>query len=249
MVTCLLSGGMDSSTLAYWLKSRGQLAAVLSFDYGQRHRRELEAASTIALCLDVTHYRIRVDAGSLFAGSSLTDSSVDVPEGHYAAPVMQKTVLHGRNVWMLALAFSAAACNGWDAVAIAAHSGDHYIYPDCRPEFLDAFEQAERLALGEWAGVYLLAPFASKTKADIVRLGHELGVPFEHTWSCYKGGQVHCGECGTCVERREAFEQAGIVDPTVYERSAFDGLCGAYGDTLQEQLIEHAPQAHIESGG
>lgn len=226
MVVCLLSGGMDSSTLAYWLKSQGRLAALLSFDYGQRHRRELEAATTIALTLDTPHYRIKVDAGDLFAGSALTDDRISVPSGHYAAPVMEKTVLHGRNAWMLALAFSVAACNGWDAVAIAAHSGDHYIYPDCRPGFLDQFEQMENLALGEWADVRLYAPFHDKTKTDLVRLGHSLSVPFEHTWSCYCGGQIHCGECGTCVERREAFEQSGIADPTVYHAPLLTGCAG-----------------------
>ena len=218
-VLCLVSGGMDSSTLAYWLASRDELSAVLSFDYGQRHRRELAAAYSIAAgTLLVPYYQVEIDLGSLFKGSALTDSGVDVPSGHYAAPVMQKTVLHGRNVWLLALAFTGAACNGWDTVAIAAHAGDHFIYPDCRAEFLDTFEQAERLALGEWANVSLYAPFRDKTKTDIVRLGAELGVPFEQTWSCYRGGQYHCGECGTCVERREAFILAGIPDPTVYEK-------------------------------
>jgi 7-cyano-7-deazaguanine synthase len=225
-IVCLLSGGIDSSTLAYSLKSNGQLAATLSFAYGQQHRRELGAASYISVCLDVPHYVVEVDVGCLFIGSALTDKRVSVPAGHYAAPVMQKTVLHGRNVWFLAFACTAAACNGWDGVAIAAHSGDHYIYPDCRPEFLNAFRQTATLALGEWANVEILAPFADKSKADIVRLGDVLGVPFGYTWSCYKGGEFHCGECGTCVERQEAFRQAGVADPTVYDAPLLTGCAG-----------------------
>ena len=218
MALCLLSGGMDSSTLASWLAKQNKLDAVLSVRYGQRHDREIQAAAFIAARLVVPHLTIHVEAGQAFLGSALTDIQVSVPAGHYAEPVMQKTVLHGRNAWLLALAFTAAACNGWDTVAIAAHAGDHFIYPDCRAEFLDAFEQAERLALGEWANVSLYAPFRDKTKTDIVRLGAELGVPFGQTWSCYRGEQYHCGECGTCVERREAFILAGIPDPTVYEK-------------------------------
>jgi 7-cyano-7-deazaguanine synthase len=130
---------------------------------------------------------------------------------------MRVTVVPNRNAIMLSVAFGVAASRGYDAVAIGVHTGDHAIYPDCRAEFIQAFDRMERVSLGEWWRVGLMAPFVHMTKADIVTVGDDIGIPFADTWSCYEGGEVHCGRCGTCVERKEAFGLAGVPDPTVYE--------------------------------
>lgn len=216
----IISGGLDSTVLAYLLDHHGTALTLLSFDYGQRHRTEMTYARRTADVLDAEH-RV-VDLTSLVAllkGSALTDNSVDVPDGHYTDTAMRATVVPNRNAMMLDVAVARAVSAGADAVAFGAHAGDHPIYPDCRPEFLQAYEQ---MALTANEGFVhpefrVLAPFIDVAKADIVTLGAELGVPFANTWSCYKGGTVHCGTCGTCVERREAFDLAGVADPTIYE--------------------------------
>ncbi len=151
----------------------------------------------------------------MLGGSSLTDPAVDVPLGHYEAENMKATIVPNRNMVFLAVATAWAISQKAQYIAYAAHSGDHAIYPDCRPEFADAMAQAIKLA--DWHPVELLRPFVSKTKAEIVKLGQELGVPYQWTWSCYQGGSVHCGACGTCIERREAFALAGVPDPTEYD--------------------------------
>jgi len=144
-----------------------------------------------------------------------------VPAGHYTNETMKLTVVPNRNMIMLSVAIGWAVSGKADAVAYAAHAGDHTIYPDCRPAFIEAIRQAA--ALCDWHRVELLTPFVGKTKRDIVRLGAELDVPFGQTWSCYVGGEVHCGRCGTCVERREAFKSAGVDDPTVYANGRWHG--------------------------
>ncbi len=154
----------------------------------------------------------------LLAGSSLTSADVQVPLGHYAEESMKATVVPNRNMIMLAIAAGWAISTKADGVAYAAHGGDHAIYPDCRPEFADAVDAALRLA--DWHEMRLLRPFVSLTKAQLVAKGIELGVPFADTWSCYQGGDQHCGECGTCIERREAFHLAGVPDPTSYRAGA-----------------------------
>lgn len=217
----IYSGGLDSTVLLYHLRDQGREVRCLSVDYGQRHGRELKAAASICGDLGIEH-RV-ADLASirpLLAGSALTDA-VDVPEGHYTDASMKATIVPNRNMIMLSVAIGWAVSLKFDAVAYAAHGGDHPIYPDCRPEFIEAVGHAARLC--DWHPVELQAPFAGKTKADLVRLGAQLGVPFERTWSCYKGGKRHCGRCGTCVERREAFTLAGVEDPTSYEsnESAF----------------------------
>ncbi len=216
MRTALIySGGLDSTVLLYHLRAEGHEVRCLGIDYGQRHRRELEAAAAICRRLG-TEYRI-ANLGalrSLLGGSALT-GEVPVPDGHYTEESMKQTVVPNRNMIMLAVAIGWAVSLQYDAVAYAAHAGDHTIYPDCRPEFADAMDRAA--ALCDWHPVRLLRPFIARTKADIVRLGAALGVPFEQTWSCYRGGEYHCGRCGTCVERREAFALAGVGDPTTYE--------------------------------
>jgi 7-cyano-7-deazaguanine synthase len=216
----VVSGGLDSVTMAYKIKAEGELRSLLSVDYGQRHRRELEYAESCAANLGVPWEQVNLRAlRPLLGGSALTDSDVDVPEGHYAAESMRATVVPNRNAIMLSVAVAAAISRNAQRVAIAVHAGDHYIYPDCRPEFLAAFASAMRV--GNEGFIHrdfaIDAPFLWKTKADIVKLGHLIGVPFDLTWSCYSGRDIHCGACGTCVERREAFILAAVEDPTRYE--------------------------------
>ena len=214
----IVSGGMDSVTLAYLLASQGHTLHLLSFDYGQRHVKELEYARRCAADLGADHTVIDLSTLTpLLRGSALTDD-IDVPEGHYAAPNMRLTVVPNRNAIMLAIAFAAAVADGAAIVATGVHAGDHPIYPDCRPEFIEAFDRMERHATDGYAvdGLHLYAPFVNMSKADIVTLGAALLVPYENTWSCYKGDTAHCGVCGTCVERREAFQLAGVTDPTRY---------------------------------
>lgn len=218
-VVLIASGGLDSTVLAYWLRARGSQLLLLSFDYGQRHRVELDFAALTATALGVRHELVDVSTlGRLLCGSALTDVAVRVPDGHYTDETMRATVVPNRNAIMLDIAVALAVARRADAVAFGAHAGDHPIYPDCRESFTTSFERTARLANEGLVceGFRLLAPFLDRSKTEIVRLGAALGVPFEQTWSCYRGGRYHCGTCGTCTERREAFCEAGVADPTVY---------------------------------
>ncbi|WDT53519.1 7-cyano-7-deazaguanine synthase QueC [Streptomyces sp. G7(2002)] len=215
----IASGGLDSTATAYLLAGQGASVSMLSFDYGQRHRRELHSAAVIASRLGVRHDVVDLTSVTkLLGGSALTDSTVDVPDGSYNDTTMRATVVPNRNAIMLEIGAAAAVAAGADAVAFGAHSGDHFIYADCRPDFFQKIERSIRAGneglLAD--GFRLLAPFLHVTKADIVQAAAELKVPFELTWSCYRGGEVHCGTCGTCTERREAFSLAGVCDPTPY---------------------------------
>ncbi|PXA05714.1 7-cyano-7-deazaguanine synthase QueC [Coraliomargarita sinensis] len=215
----IYSGGLDSTVLLYDLHQAGLDLGALSVNYGQRHGCELKSAATICNELGISHKIADLSSiQSLLSGSSLTSPDIAVAEGHYTEENMKTTVVPNRNMILLALATGHALSIGAQQVAYAAHSGDHAIYPDCRNEFADAMAQA--MALCDWKQVELSRPFVDWTKADIVRRGAALGVPFEQTWSCYKGGEKHCGRCGTCIERREAFDLAGIDDPTIYEAHA-----------------------------
>lgn len=213
------SGGLDSTVLLYHLLDAGHTVAALTVDYGQRHRCEIESARSLVLELGLEHQiaDLRSIQG-LLAGSSLTSPDIPVPDGHYAEETMKATVVPNRNMLLLSLAAAWAISRKADHIAYAAHSGDHAIYPDCRSEFADAMRGA--ILLADWHKVDLLRPFVHFSKADIVTRGAELRVPFERTWSCYKGGDLHCGRCGTCIERREAFHLAGIQDPTRYAANA-----------------------------
>jgi 7-cyano-7-deazaguanine synthase len=218
-VVAVVSGGLDSAVLAHHLRAEGDRIRLLAFDYGQRHAKEVQHAARLAAGLDA-----RIDivdltsAGRLLAGSALTDTAVDVPDGHYTDKSMRSTVVANRNAIFVQVAVGVAVAEGAIGVAVGIHAGDHPIYPDCRPAFVEAAQHLARVANEGFAidGFAVLAPFLTWSKADIVRRGAELGVPFADTWSCYKGGDVHCGTCGTCVERREAFELAGVADPTTY---------------------------------
>jgi len=216
----VVSGGIDSVTLAYMIKEETEGALViLTFNYGQRHYdREALCAFKCAQKLGAEFHNVDIaNLRPLLSGSALTDE-IPVPNGHYADENMRVTVVPNRNAIFLSVAYGLAVSRQADCVAIGVHAGDHPIYPDCRPQFIQAFQEMERLATEghRKETLYLYAPFVWLTKADIVRLGHGLGVPYDQTWSCYKGGDVHCGTCGTCVERREAFELAGVPDPTEY---------------------------------
>lgn len=213
----ICSGGLDSVTLAYRCASQSSLLGLVSFDYGQKHKREIGYAAIAAKVLRTVHHILDIsNVGRMLSGSALTDD-VDVPDGHYAEENMKVTVVPNRNAIMLAIAYGVASAQGADRVAAAVHGGDHFIYPDCRPGFIRSFEAMQNHALEGYSQISLYAPFLEKTKADIVSEGDALGVDFANTWSCYKGGDVHCGRCGTCVERREAFHLAGVKDPTVYK--------------------------------
>jgi 7-cyano-7-deazaguanine synthase len=214
LVVC--SGGLDSVTLAHKVAAEEQLLGLVSFLYGQRHKKEVGFAGQCAERLDVPHLQIDLDhLGTLLSGSALTDE-VAVPEGHYAEETMKLTVVPNRNAIMLAIAYGIAVARGAEAVAAAVHGGDHFIYPDCRPGFIAAFQAMQDQALAGLAEIKLYTPFITGSKAAIVTVGDRLGVPFAKTWSCYQGGAIHCGRCGTCVERLEAFSLAGIADPTEY---------------------------------
>jgi 7-cyano-7-deazaguanine synthase len=212
----LLSGGMDSTALLAHAATVGPVAGALSVNYGQRHVKELEAAKAVAARYGVPHFVLDLTSwGSLLTGSALTDASVEVPEGHYAAPNMAVTVVPNRNATMLMAAAGVAESLGADVVLTAVHAGDHAVYPDCRPEFIAAASLAANLGTG--GKVSIDAPFVRLSKTEIAVHGTALRAPLELSWSCYKGGERHCGKCGTCVERIEAFRDAGVTDPTEYE--------------------------------
>ena len=212
----LFSGGLDSTVLATQMKQEAKETRLLSIDYGQRHAKELDHSQKIADYLGLGHEILKLtQLGQILGGSSLTDKSIILPEGHYAEDSMKSTVVPNRNMILLALAGGHALSLGFDTIAYAAHAGDHTIYPDCRPEFADAMNKA--LGLADWKDLNLHRPYVEMTKSDLVSLGDQLHAPLHLTWSCYAGGEIHCGKCGTCVERKEAFELANIADPTKYE--------------------------------
>lgn len=214
----VLSGGIDSTVVAALAHARGDKVSAVTIDYGQRHRREIVAASLVARHYTMAHQLIDLRGlAGVLGGSALTDGAVEVPHGHYALPSMAATVVPNRNAILANVAAGVAVAVKADAIALGVHAGDHPIYPDCRPEFVDAL--ARSVAAGN-AGYHVPrveAPLVHMTKTAVVRLGHQLGAPFELTWSCYEGGTMHCGRCGTCVERREAFDLARVPDPTTYE--------------------------------
>lgn len=210
----VLSGGMDSTTLLYDYKD--EIAIALTFDYGSNHNaREIECARIHCERLGIEHIVIPLDFMHQYFHSSLLDGADAIPEGHYADDNMRSTVVPFRNGIMLAVACGMAESRGLKKVLIANHSGDHAVYPDCRAAFIDAMSEA--MQAGTYDGISILAPYTGKDKTFIAARGAELGVDFSLTYSCYKGRERHCGRCGTCVERREAFHIAGIPDHTLYE--------------------------------
>jgi 7-cyano-7-deazaguanine synthase len=216
----LLSGGMDSVTLAYFASKQYDVRLALSFNYGQRHKKELDFAREHAARLGAEHRIIDLShLCDLLKGSSLTQDDIIVPDGHYAEETMKATVVPNRNAMMLSIAYAAGISGGYSALFTAVHAGDHFIYPDCRPEFISALDTALEIGNAGFnpQGLKIMAPFVNMTKAEIASTAHSLGVPLESTWSCYKGAALHCGTCGTCHERQEALWLAGVPDKTVYE--------------------------------
>lgn len=216
----IISGGMDSATLLYKIVSDGFEVSALSFDYGQRHKKELVYAQKLCVDLGIFHKTIDITTISgLLQGSALTTKKINVPEGHYSDVSMKSTVVPNRNAIMLSLAYGYAVSINAEMVAFAAHAGDHPIYPDCRPSFVAAFDTMEKIANEGYANpkLKLEDPFINISKSEIVKIGTKLNVPYEDTWSCYKGREKHCGKCGTCTERIEAFKLAEAPDPTEYE--------------------------------
>jgi 7-cyano-7-deazaguanine synthase len=214
-VVVLLSGGMDSVTAFHAALREHEVVAGLSFDYGAKHHaRELPMAVWHCTQAGIPHRVAPLGFVAEEFSSDLLSSGGAIPDGHYEEASMKSTVVPFRNGIMLSIAAGFAESRGAEGVVIAAHSGDHSIYPDCREDFLEPMARAIRA--GTYTGIELLRPFVAMDKAAIARRGAELGVDFSRTWSCYKGGEVHCGTCGTCVERREAFLLAGLPDPTVY---------------------------------
>lgn len=210
----IVSGGMDSITLLY--DHKDEIALGISFDYGSNHNaREIPFAKMHCERLGIKHITINLDFMHQYFKSSLLDGAEAIPEGHYADDNMKSTVVPFRNGIMLSIAIGIAESNNLDQVFIANHGGDHTIYPDCRPEFINAIDAAA--TAGTYINVKVVAPYTKITKSDIARIGKKLGIDYTETWSCYKGGEVHCGKCGTCVERKEALAEAGIDDKTIYE--------------------------------
>lgn len=214
-VVVLCSGGMDSVTALYWARREHEVVASISFDYGSKHNpKELPYAVEHAATMGVRHELVPLRFMEGLIDSHLFSSGAAIPDGHYEDATMKQTVVPFRNAIMLSVATGFAESIGAAGLVIAAHGGDHAIYPDCREDFMRAMGEAMRL--GTYAGIRLLRPFIAMTKGEIAAEGSCLGVDYSRTWSCYKGGDIHCGTCGTCVERREAFMQAGLPDPTVY---------------------------------
>ncbi len=215
-VVVLLSGGLDSTTALHWAKRHHDVVAALSFDYGSNHaEQELLCARWQAESLGIPYHEVNLK--TIFSGmeSSLLSGADAVPTGEYAEENMKSTVVPFRNGIFLAIAAGMAESLGVQGLVIAAHSGDHAIYPDCRPEFMQSMSEA--ICLGTYAGLNLIAPFIGSNKAEIAAAGAALGVDFSHTYSCYKGGETHCGLCATCRERKDAFRLTGLSDTTTYE--------------------------------
>ena len=208
----IYSGGLDSTTLLYEYKDEISLA--VTFDYGAKHgAREIECAKYNCNKLGIKHLIIPLDFMGKYFRSNLLESGGEIPEGNYDEVNMRSTVVPFRNGIMLAIAAGLAESYDLDTVMLANHSGDHSIYPDCRPSFIEAFDSATKE--GTYNGVRVVSPYCNITKRDIALRGREIGIDYSKTYSCYKGGEVHCGCCGTCRERKEALEG---FDPTVYEK-------------------------------
>lgn len=209
----IVSGGMDSITLLH--ERHEEIALGISFDYGSNHNsREIPFARMHCQRLGIKHIVIPLDFMSVYFRSSLLDGADAIPEGHYEDANMKSTVVPFRNGIMLSIACGIAESNGLSRVFIANHGGDHAIYPDCRSEFIKAMDAA--MSAGTYAHINIEAPYTEITKTDIALIGKAIGLDYTETWSCYKGGNVHCGKCGTCIERQEALRNAGIEDKTEY---------------------------------
>lgn len=211
----ILSGGMDSVTLLH--EYMEMIALAVTFDYGSNHAaKEIECAKYHCGQLGIEHIVIPLAFIKEYFKSSLLEGDDAIPDGHYADENMKSTVVPFRNGIMLAIACGIAESRGLNRVMIANHAGDHAIYPDCRATFISHMHKAMMYGTYEHVGIF--APYTGITKTEIARIGKELGIDYSTTWSCYRGGEHHCGTCGTCVERKEAMRDAGIEDNTIYEK-------------------------------
>lgn len=213
----ILSGGLDSTTALYYVRKTHDIVEALTFDYGQRHVKEIDAAKKICRQLKIRHKIIDItNLNGLLQGSSLTSKKIATPHGHYQKPTMKNTIVPNRNAIMINIAAGYAISQKVYALGLGVHAGDHYIYPDCRPEFIKA--QAKTLSLANECNFKLITPFLQCDKTEIVRRGQKLDVPFELTWTCYEGKAKPCNKCGSCIERSEAFQENNLRDPLYAER-------------------------------
>ncbi len=212
----IYSGGMDSFTVLHKAKQKGYELFALSFNYGQRHSKELDYAAQVCAELNIPHKVVDITAiNELVGGSALTSLDIEVPEGDYAEENMKATVVPNRNMILLSLATGYALSLGADRVFYGAHSGDHTIYPDCRPEFVEAVNQVTQIC--DWQPITVEAPYLYADKIAILKDGLAMGLDYSKTWTCYNGREQACGKCGSCVERLEAFTLNGAIDPLAYE--------------------------------
>ncbi len=214
-VFVIYSGGMDSFTVLHNAIRAGHQVYALSFNYGQRHVKELICAQNVCQELGIHHKIVDISAiNQLIGGSSLTDD-IEVPEGHYAADNMKSTVVPNRNMILLSLAVGYAVSLDAQAVYYGAHSGDHFIYPDCRPEFVQKMHDVCQIA--NYEPVDIISPYLHQTKIEILKDGLKMGLDYSKTWTCYNGREKACGKCGSCQERLEAFALNQVTDPLPYE--------------------------------
>ena len=214
-IVLILSGGMDSFTLLNHALSKDYEVHCITFDYGQKHIKEIECAEAISKENNLTHIKIKIaSTESIFLNSALTSEEVKVPHGSYHEQSMQTTIVPNRNMLFISHAIAYAISNQIDQVWYGAHAGDHFIYPDCRPEFLSAMNAVAQTC--HTFPISVEAPFLNLTKAEIIKIGLELGVDYAKTWTCYEGQDVACGKCGSCNERLEAFEINNFIDPLSY---------------------------------
>lgn len=214
--TIILSGGADSSTLAYYLRKNGDDLLAVSFMYGQRHFKEIECAAEIAKSLNIKHFIVDISQFGKLLESSLTQDNEVIPEGHYQAENMKSTVVPNRNAIMALMAHAIGYSRGYKNIALGVHAGDHFIYPDCRREAITDLEYLLR-SHNDDETIQVVAPFIEVDKTNIIKLGLELGVPYEKTWTCYSGREKACGKCGSCNERLESFKKLNQMDPLKYE--------------------------------
>ena len=214
-VVVIYSGGMDSYTVLHKALKSGKEVFALSFNYGQRHKKELEYAANVCAKNNIQHKVVDITAiNQLLAGSSLTDD-IDIPEGHYAEENMKSTVVPNRNMILLSLAVGYAVSIGAEEVHYGAHSGDHTIYPDCRPEFVEKMNDVT--AIANWEKVTIVSPYLYDSKIEILKDGFAMDLDYGETWTCYNGRDKACGKCGSCGERLEAFAELNATDPLSYE--------------------------------